>query len=446
MLRFFNTLTRRIEDFKPISPSQVGIYTCGPTVYDYPHIGNLRTFVFSDIMQRVLVYNGYQVKSVQNITDIDDKIIKKAKAEQVEMAHITFKFTKIFLKDIKKLNILEKDVMPRATEYIVKMIDYIKVLIEKGFAYVEEDGSVYFDISKFSNYGKLSGIETENLKSGTRILSDEYTKDSVQDFALWKSEPEEEVGYESPWGRGRPGWHIECSVMSQDNLGETFDIHGGGIDLIFPHHENEIAQSEAKTGKKFVNYFIHAAHILVDGKKMSKSLNNFYTLRDVEEKGFEPLSLRYLYLQTQYRQELNFTWESLKGAMNALNKLREEFVNWEEEKVGCAEFEEQFLEAINDDLNMPKALSVVWEMVKSDYPGSAKKKSLLKFDEILGLGLKDYKKEEINVPEEVKELLSKREAFRKSGEFEKADEVRKQIEELGFVVEDTSEGAKLGKK
>jgi len=326
MLSLYNTLSRSVEEFKPINPPNVGMYTCGPTVYNYMHIGNLRTFVFSDILQRVLVYNGYKVKSVQNITDIDDKIIKKAKAEQVEMAHITFKFTKVFLEDVKKLNILDKDVMPRATEYVEKMIDYIKVLVDKKFAYVEKDGSVYFDISRFPNYGKLSGIDISSLKTGTRILSDEYTKENVQDFALWKSEPTDEVGFDSPWGRGRPGWHIECSVMSQDNLGETFDIHAGGIDLIFPHHENEIAQSEGKTGKKFVNFFVHGAHMLVDGAKMSKSLDNFYTLKDVEEKNFEPLSLRYLYLQTHYRQEMNFTWEALKAAQNALDKLREEFV------------------------------------------------------------------------------------------------------------------------
>ena len=446
MLSLYNTLSRSVEEFKPINPPNVGMYTCGPTVYNYMHIGNLRTFVFSDILQRVLVYNGYKVKSVQNITDIDDKIIKKAKAEQVEMAHITFKFTKVFLEDVKKLNILDKDVMPRATEYVEKMIDYIKVLVDKKFAYVEKDGSVYFDISRFPNYGKLSGIDISSLKTGTRILSDEYTKENVQDFALWKSEPTDEVGFDSPWGRGRPGWHIECSVMSQDNLGETFDIHAGGIDLIFPHHENEIAQSEGKTGKKFVNFFVHGAHMLVDGAKMSKSLDNFYTLKDVEEKNFEPLSLRYLYLQTHYRQEMNFTWEALKAAQNALDKLREEFVDWEEEKVGCAEFEQRFLDAVNDDFNMPKALSVVWEMVGSDYPGSAKKRSLLKFDEVLGLGLKDYKKEIINVPQDVRKLIKQREKLRKEGKFDESDKIREQIENLGFVIEDYNASTKIKKK
>lgn len=446
MLRLYNTLSRKVEDFIPINSPQVGMYTCGPTVYNYMHIGNLRTFVFSDILQRVLTYNGFKVKSIQNITDIDDKIIKKAKAERVLMSEITTKFTKAFLDDVKRLNILDKDDMPKATGYIDKMIEYIKVLIDKKFAYVEKEGSVYFDISKFPEYGKLSGIDVANLKTGTRILSDEYTKEDVQDFALWKSEPTNEVDFDSPWGRGRPGWHIECSVMSQANLGDTFDIHAGGIDLIFPHHENEIAQSEAKTGKKFVNYFVHGAHMLVDGAKMSKSLNNFYTLKDVEKKGLDPLALRYLYLQTHYRQEMNFTWESLEAAQNALNKLREDFLSWEEEKIGCAEYEQRFLDAINDDLNMPKALSVVWEMASSNYPGSAKKRSLLKFDEVLGLGLKDYKREVISIPLEIQKLISRREKLRQEGKFDDSDKIRKQIEELGFIVEDSPSGAKIRKK
>lgn len=445
MLRLYNTLSRKVEEFLPINPPNVGIYTCGPTVYNFPHIGNLRTFVFSDILQRTLKFDGYEVLSVQNITDIDDKIINKAKKEKKEASQITQEYTKFFLEDVEKLNIEPKSKMPKATEYIPKMIEYVKALIDKGFAYVE-NGSVYFDISKFPNYGKLSGIDISNLKTGTRILSDEYTKDDIVDFALWKSEEDEKFSYDSPWGKGRPGWHIECSVMSQDNLGDTLDIHAGGIDLIFPHHENEIAQSEAKTGKKFVNYFVHGAHMLVEGAKMSKSLNNFYTLKDVEEKGFDPLALRYLYLQTHYRQEMNFTWEALSGAQNALNKLREEFVNWGEEKIGCAEFEEQFSEAINDDLNMPMALSVVWDMVGSDYPGSAKKKSILKFDEVLGLGLKDYKEERVEIAPEVRKLLNMREEFRKSSKFKEADKIRKQIEELGFLTEDSPKGPVVKKK
>lgn len=442
-MKIYNTLSRSIAEFKPINPPKVGIYSCGPTVYEYPHIGNLRTFVFSDLFERTLSFNGYNVKSVQNITDIDDKIINKAKEEKVSIKQISEKYEKFYFEDINKINIKKKDVVPHATEYIEKMQKYIETLLENGLAYKEKDGSIYFDISKFENYGKLSGIEADKLKTGTRILSDEYDKDNVQDFALWKAEEKSEVGYDSPWGWGRPGWHLECSVMAQNNLGETIDIHTGGIDLIFPHHENEIAQSEGVTGKKFANYFVHAAHILVDGKKMSKSLGNFYRLKDIEEKGIDSIVLRYLFLQTHYRQEMNFTWDALGASQTALNKLRSDFASWGEPKIGCAEYEERFLDAINDDLNIPKALSIVWELIKSDYPGEAKKKSLLKMDEVLGLGLKDYRKEKIEIPFEVAELLKKRESLRADGKFDEADSVRKDIEEKGYSIEDTPEGPNL---
>ena len=456
MLELYNTLTRKVEEFKPINPPNVGMYTCGPTVYDYPHIGNLRSFLLSDLLGRVLEYNGYKLTSIQNITDIDDKIIKKAKEKNVSVDSITKEYGRYFLEDIKKLNIRPKDKMPRATEYIEKMIAFIKVLLDKGLAYKEEDarldstssarqGSVYFDISKFDNYGKLSRVNLSNLKTGTRILSDEYTKDDVQDFALWKAEEKEEFGYDSPFGWGRPGWHIECSVMSQESLGETFDLHTGGVDLIFPHHENEIAQSEGKTGKKFANFFVHGAHILVEGQKMSKSLGNFYTLSDIEDNGIDPLTLRYLYLQTHYRQEMNFTWDGLRGAENALERLRGEFASWGEAKVGCAEFEQRFKEAVNNDLNLPEALSVVWEMVRSDYPGSAKKKSILKFDEVLGLGLAMFEPEIVEIPDEVRALVEKREEFRKNNQFSEADKIRTQIEEKGFTIEDTDNGPKIKK-
>ncbi len=443
MLKLYNTMTNSLEEFVPQDPSKITMYTCGPTVYDHMHIGNLRTFVFSDILFRVLRYNHFRVSAVQNITDIDDKIIKRAKQRQTTITEIAKEFTDFFLQDIRKLNIDPKTLkaQPRATEYVGKMIDYIKDLIEKGFAYTEKDGSVYFDISKFENYGKLSGVEKRELKTGTRILSDEYTKDDVVDFSLWKAVGKSDVGYESPWGRGRPGWHIECSVMSQAILGNKLDIHAGGIDLIFPHHENEIAQSEAKTGERpFVKYWIHGAHILVDGKKMSKSLNNFHTLSDLEEKNFHALSLRYLYLQTHYRQEMNFTFEALTAAQNALDKLWKEVANYEEAKMGCAEYEQQFLEAINDDLNMPKALSVMWKVIKSDYPNSAKAKTLFHFDEILGLSLKDAKfltkVYEKQMPLEVKKMLEERNEIRKKKKYEEADKLRNKIIEMGYKVED----------
>ena len=448
MLQLYNTLARKVEEFTPITPPNVGIYTCGPTVYDYIHIGNLRTFVLSDILIRTFRYNGYEITAVENITDIDDKIIKRAKERNISIEQLSQEYTKYFLEDIAKLGISLEDVAaPKATEHIGKMIKFIQVLLEKGLAYVEKDGSVYFDISELPEYGKLSGLEKRELKSGTRHLSDEYTKDDVQDFALWKAVGGDEVGWPSPWGRGRPGWHIECSAMSQEYLGETFDIHIGGIDLVFPHHENEIAQSEGKTGKKFVNYFVHGAHMLVDGKKMSKSLGNFYTLSDVVKKGFDPLSLRYLYLQTHYRKELNFTWEALQSAQNALQKLRKETTSWGKSRIGCAEFEGRFLDAINDDLNMPEALSIVWELVKSDYPPAAKAESLLKFDEILGLNLhvEPGKEFEVKMPDAVMELVRKREDLRRQKRFHLADQLRNKIKKMGYDVEDSKKGNKIVK-
>ncbi|MBI2022057.1 cysteine--tRNA ligase [Candidatus Daviesbacteria bacterium] len=444
MLKLFNSLTRKVEQFKPIKRGQVGMYTCGPTVYDYMHIGNLRTFIMADILYRTLKLAGFEVKYVQNITDIDDKIIARAEERQITIKDLADEFTKYFLEDISKLNIIFSDVQPKATEHIGEMIKYIQKLLDKGLAYVEKDGSVYFDISKFPDYGKLSQIEKRELKSGTRTLSDNYTKDDVSDFALWKVVESEEVGWDSPWGKGRPGWHIECSVMSQKYLGETFDIHGGGIDLLFPHHENEIAQSEGKTGKTFVNFFVHGEHLLVDGQKMSKSLNNFFRLKDLEDKGFEALSYRYLVLTAHYRDKLNFTWQSLEAAQNALNNLREDIRDWDQPKIGCAGFEQDFMEAVNNDLNTPKALAVLWEMVKSgQYPTSAKSASILKMDQVLGLGLEEYIGKKVIIPKEVQDLVNQRELAREKKDFKRADQLRNQINKLGFNVEDSPNGPKV---
>jgi cysteinyl-tRNA synthetase len=443
-MKIYNTLSHQVEEFRPINPPKVSMYTCGPTVYNFMHIGNLRTFVFSDLLFRVLKFDDFQVEAAQNITDIDDKIIKKAKDEAKTISEVTTEYTKYFLEDIEKLNINPRNLkeQPRATEYVEKMVAYIQILIEKEFAYVEKDGSVYFDISKFTDYGKLSGLEKRELKTGTRVLSDEYSKDDVQDFALWKAVEENEVGYDSPWGKGRPGWHIECSVMSQSILGNKIDIHAGGIDLIFPHHENEIAQSEAKTGESpFVKYWVHGAHMLVDGKKMSKSLHNFYTLAEIADRGFDPLALRYLFLQTHYRQEMNFTFEALEAAQNALNRLRKEVAAWEDSSTSILEYEEQFRNAVNDDLNMPQSLSTLWEVVRSDKTNSEKLATVLKFDEVLGLSLKDAKsliQKQETVPAEVQEMLKEREDLRKEKKFIEADKIREKILEMGYKVEDKS--------
>lgn len=444
MLKFFNSLSRKIEQFSPLNPPNVGMYTCGPTVYDNPHIGNLRTFLMADTLHRVLKVNGFEVKFVQNITDIEDKIIKKAKEKNQTINQLTEEYTKLFFEDLQKLNILPADVNPKATEHVEGMVKYIEKLIKSKLAYVEKDGSVYFDISEFKNYGKLSQIDKRELKTGTRVLSDEYTKENVQDFALWKAVSAEEIGYDSPWGKGRPGWHIECSVMSQKYLGDTFDIHAGGIDLMFPHHENEIAQSEGKTGKPFVKYFVHGEFLLVDGQKMAKSAGNFYTLHDIEERGFDPLSFRYLILTAHYRDKLNFTWASLEAAQNTLNNLKDVIRQWPvPDNDSTGERYERFIEALNNDLNMPQAVAEMWEMIRSDIPISEKASDLLKMDKILGLKLGEFLGKPKEIPVEIQKLIDEREKARKEGDFEKSDDIRNVIKNLGFEIEDTPSGPKV---
>lgn len=456
MIKLHNFLSRKVKEFKPIGKI-VGLYTCGPTVYDFVHIGNWRAFIFEDILKRVLVLNGYKVKHVMNITDVEDKIIKKSKDEGVKLTELTGKYEKAFFEDLEKLNILRADSYPRATEHIDSMILIIEQLLDKNFAYKAKDG-IYFSVEKFKEYGKLSGLLRKNLKKGARIDSDQYDKEAWADFALWKfpqtnSSPGLEPGWDAPFGRGRPGWHIECSAMSLKYLDEVFDngqfypersrgidIHTGGVDLLFPHHENEIAQSQAATGKKFVNFWLEGEHLLVEGEKMAKSLNNIFTLSDLAKRGVEPLSLRYLFLTAHYRSKLNFTWKSLDAAQNALENLRQEVANWDEPKIGCAEFEGFFKEAINNDLDMPKALSVMWEMVRSNYPTSAKRQSILVMDKVLGLGLNKIKK--LILPKGARELIEKREELRKEGKFNQSDKLRKDLESMGVVVEDTPEGPK----
>jgi cysteinyl-tRNA synthetase len=448
-VKLFNTLTKKIEEFESINPSEVGMYTCGPTPYDYQHIGNFRTMIFSDILRRTLEANGYKVKAVRNITDIDDKIIKKAKEKSSSLEVVTGEYIQIFFNDLNKLNIMPADISPKATEHVGKMVKYIEGLIEKGFAYIQE-GSVYFDISKFPDYGKLSQLDKRDLKTGTRMLSDEYEKDNIQDFALWKAVDPAEVGYDSPWGKGRPGWHIECSVMSQEYLGETFDIHTGGIDLLFPHHENEIAQSEASTGKPFVKFFVHAEMMMVDGAKMAKSLKNFYTIKDLEERGIDPLAFRYLVLTAHYRDKLNFTWESLESAQTALNRIREEIRGWEV-PIGESEQSNQvdtqiwqrFIEAANNDLGMPQAVALLHELIHKHTTISSNSATILQMDQILGLGLDQYLGKPLDIPSEVVDLVEKRETVRKAGDFKKSDEIRKEIKDLGYEILDTPEGPKI---
>lgn len=448
----------------PIVEGEVGMYSCGPTVYDYVHIGNWRTFVFEDVLKRVLQFNGYNVAHITNITDIEDKIIKKAKAEGVDYKSVTKKYERAFFADLEKLNMVRADKYTKATDYITPMIQIIGKLLEKGFAYKGEDG-IYFAVDKFKDYGKLSGLDKRQLKKGARVDDDQYDKENWSDFALWKfprsSTPdvssaapkhtsgvyEKEPSWPASFGEGRPGWHIECSAMSMEELGESFDIHAGGVDLLFPHHENEIAQSEAATGKKFVNVWMEGEHLLVDGQKMSKSLGNIYTLADVVKKampagrqGFDPLALRYLFLTAHYRSKLNFTWESLEAAQNALNNLRAQIATWDKPNIGCAGYEGDFAKAINNDLDMPKALAVMFAMVKSDYPTSARHQSLLAMDKVFGLKLDEVKG--ARLPKGAKELIEKREEIRKAGNFAESDKIRDELLQMGVEVEDTPDGPK----
>ena len=460
MLKIYNTLTRKIENFKPIDPDKVGIYTCGPTVYRQVHIGNFRTYIGADILRRVLMYNDFRVIHIKNITDVGhmrnilshhhqeqiDPIIEEAIKMGKTPQEIAGHFTKLYLGDEKKLNILPATVYPKATENVAEMIEIIKVLLSKGFAY-QVNGTVYFDVKKFKNYGKLSGNtldKMDNLLKAVRVSLETDKKDSV-DFALWKkAEKDRLVSWDSPWGVGFPGWHIECSAMSIKYLGDTLDIHTGGEDLIFPHHEDEIAQSEAATGRKFANYWVHGGYLLVLGEKMSRSKGNVYTISDIENKKFDPLAFRYLSLTIHYKSKMNFTFKALEAAGTALNNLREIVLEYDSPKIGCAEYEERFLEAINDDLNIPKAMAVVWELVKSDYPTSARAESLFKFDKVLGLDLenaKEYLREEEEVvPQGVMELVSQRDELRKKKRYHLADQVRHKIKKLGYDIEDKKNG------
>ncbi|MFH1193904.1 MAG: cysteine--tRNA ligase [bacterium] len=454
-MKLYNTLTRKKENFQSIKPKQAGLYTCGPTVYNYAHIGNLRSFIFEDIVKRALTAEGYKVRHIMNITDIDDKTIEASVKHRETLGKFTSRYTDFFKADIKKLNIIPPKKFALATSYIKKMVSAVKVLIAKGLAY-EKDGSVYFKISAFKNYGRLSGLDKRELKIGATVNTEDYSKENPADFVLWKAWQKKDgaVFWNSPWGKGRPGWHLECAVIANDELGSPLDIHAGGVDLIFPHHENEIAEAEGLTGKTFSRFWLHGEHLLVDDKKMSKSLKNFYTLRDLQAKNFAPLSYRYFVLQAHYRSKLNFTWEALRAADNALKKIYTEArelyfsppARGGVRGGGSVELEQKFSDAIADDLNTPEALAVLWELLKSDYPPSAKAETLLKFDKILGLGIKKYLGKKIKAPREVLELVKQREVARVAKDWKQADKLRAEIESQGFEVEDTPSGAKLLEK
>lgn len=467
-MKLYNTLTRTVSVFQPFNPPIVSFYACGPTVYDYTHIGHMRTYVNIDVLKRALTFLGYKINHVMNITDVghltgdtdegEDKLEKGAQKAGKSVWDVANFYTDHFLKTMGALNTLPTDHLIKATDHIPEMIGLIKRLEEKGYTYQTKE-AIYFDTTKFSTYGKLSGQKLEDKKQAAREeVRVDPDKKNPADFALWFFRQgrfkDHTMHWESPWGEGFPGWHIECSAMSMKYLGDTIDLHAGGIDHIPVHHENEIAQSEAATGKLFVKYWFHNEFLLVDGVKMSKSLNNFYTLEDLVKKGIDPLAIRLLFLHTHYRKQLNFTWDSLQGAQSELDKLREQVIALRQgsqrnelspEKLKqVEEFQAQFKKTLENDLQMPQALAVVWSMIKSNIPSPDKLDLLYTFDEVLGLNLKEVQEEMI--PVEVTQLAQRRLEARNQNDFKRSDELRIEIEDKGYTVEDLPDGYKIKKK
>lgn len=452
-MKLYNTLSQEIEEFQPIDSKIVRMYTCGPTVYDIAHIGNLRKYICDDLLFRTLKFNNFEVQRVMNITDVDDKTIKKADGDRKRFDQLTQEYEAAFFADLKKLNVIlpESTNITRATQYIGKMVSFIEDLMQKGFAYRANDDSIYFSIEKFKNYGKLSQLENREIMVGARVAQDDYDKENPSDFALWKAwdEKDGEIYWETTLGKGRPGWHIECSAMSMDRLGDTIDIHTGGVDNIFPHHENEIAQSEARSGKKFVNYWVHNEHLMVDGKKMAKSDGTTYRLTDLEEKGFSPLDFRYLVMGAHYRSKLNFTWESLVAAKNTRARMIRIVSELPSVPGKVSDvYDNQFEDCIADDINIPQALSVVWNLLRDEkIEDSDKWATLLKFDEVLGLDLDMAKKTIIEIPENISDIAEERKEARINRDFQKSDDLRLKLQELGWEIEDLAQNEyKLIKK
>lgn len=458
MLRIYNTLTRQKEDFVPIHEGKAYMYSCGPTVYNYAHIGNLRTYIFMDLFRRTLKYDGYKLKGVMNITDVghllsdgdtgEDKMQKASREQKKSPWEIAAYYTDVFFTDLKKLNIGKPEIIAKATDHIQEMIDYVQKLVDKGYGYEIDDG-IYFDIGKFPGYGKLSRLNLEEQQAGARVEVNSQKRHPA-DFALWKkAEPEHIMQWPSPWGMGYPGWHIECSAMSLKYLGMPFDIHTGGVDHIPVHHENEIAQNEALTGKKSVNYWVHGEFMLVNNGKMSKSLGNTYRISDLEERGYKALDFRYFCLNTHYRKKLNFTFEGLDAAKAAYARLLAQVYKHKTAKESgdtalANKYVEQFKQAIDDDLNIPLALGILWTMMK-EAPAKELFTAALEFDKVLGLDLDKAvaPKEEpqkIDVPQDVLALCEERKAAKAEKNWAKADELRAQIAAKGYKVTDTKEG------
>ena len=463
-MKIYNTLTRQKEELKPLNKDYVGIYSCGPTVYQYAHIGNLRTYIFMDELRRVLKRNGYTLKHVMNITDVghltsdgdegEDKMAKSARIMKKDPYEIAEYFTGVFLKDIDRLNITRPEIITKATDNINQMIDFVVGLCDKGYGYETSDG-IYYDIQKFKGYGKLSGNNLDDLMSGARVdVNDE--KRHPADFAIWKKAPKEHImQWKSPWGVGYPGWHIECSAMGLRFLGEKFDIHTGGVDHIPIHHENEIAQSEGLLGHPMVNYWMHGEFMLVNGGKMSKSLGNTYTVDQLIEKGYSPLVFRYFCLNAHYRNKINFTFESMDAAKKALKNLHKEIDRHKGAKgqvdASVLEgFKNEFDEAVNDDLNIPKALGIVWNMAKYDIKSNDIYELILSTDDVLGLDLdKEFEDVEVAVDDDlsakVEELIAKRLEAKKAKDWATADAIRNELTEMGIALKDTPQGTTWSK-
>jgi cysteinyl-tRNA synthetase len=464
-LRFFNTYSRQLEEFRPRDPAapNIDIYTCGPTVYSRAHIGNFRAYIFEDLLQRHLELRGYKVHRVMNITDVDDKTIRGAREARVPLTKFTAQFKEAFFQDIETLRIKRADEFPAATEqrYVDKMIEMISTLISRGLAYQAEDKSVYFRINRFPAYGKLAHFDLTQLQSTGRVKHDEYDKEHIGDFALWKAWDEEDgdVGWQSPWGRGRPGWHIECSAMATALLGDEIDIHCGGVDNIFPHHEAEIAQSEGCTGKKFVRYWLHCAHLLVDGQKMSKSLGNFYTLPDVVEKGYTGREIRYALARVHYRAPLNFTWDGMKEARESLGRIDDLLMRLRETAGGQIDKQKtdmrigrQFEEALDDDLNISAALGFLFEKIRETNRAmdrneldAASANAWLNWWERINSVL-DLEMETAELPVEIAKLADSRTQARLAKDWRKSDELRDELSARGWEARDTKDGQKITRR
>jgi cysteinyl-tRNA synthetase len=456
MLKVYNTLKNQVEAFIPLSGQQIGLYTCGPTVYDYAHIGNFRSYLAEDLIKRYMTYRGYGVTHVMNITDIDDKTIRKAMAAGIPLSAVTEPFIESFFADLEALNVCKADHYPRATAFIPEMLEIIARLEEKGHAY-RRDGSVYFRISSFPEYGRLANVSADQLKMGTSVDADEYEKENVQDFVLWKGYRAGEPFWDSPFGPGRPGWHIECSAMSAKYLGETFDVHMGGVDNIFPHHENEIAQSQCANNKPFVKYWLHCQHLIVDGQKMSKSLGNFYTVKDILGRGVDPMALRYLLITTHYRKLLNFSFAGLEQAAQSLRRIRDFMFTLDTHQPQAGAMDnardlieaarQQFVSAMDDDFNISGGLAALFDLISAAHKRmpdlgaegiEALRKAIREFDTVLGV--LPVPKEPQSLDAEIEEQIRLRQEARQAKDFKKADIIRDELKVRGIILIDTPGG------